>query len=78
MSLRTEINDRGLVPTLALLLLSLGSANRGAQQFFDTDLVALLPAPLPAWVMTAVGVVGLVTLVELTTNFEVFPDDLRV
>ena len=78
MSLSTEIDDRGAVPTLALLALSLGSANRGLQQFFGVDAVSLLPSPLPAWVMTTVGIVGIVTLLELLTDLEVVPDELRI
>jgi uncharacterized membrane protein YuzA (DUF378 family) len=78
MSLSTEIDDRGLAPTLALLLLSFGSANRGLQQFFGVDAVSWLPAPWPAWVMTAVGIVGLATLVELVTDWGLVPDELRI
>ena len=78
MSLSTEIDDRGLAPTLALLLLSFGSANRGLQQFFGVDAVSWLPSPWPAWVMTAVGIVGMVTLVEVVTDLEVIPSEFRI
>jgi uncharacterized membrane protein YuzA (DUF378 family) len=78
MSLTDEVNDRGLVPTLVLLALSLGSANRGMQELFDVDLVTLVFGGYAGSVMLLVGVVGLVTLVELVTDLEVVPDDLRV
>jgi uncharacterized membrane protein YuzA (DUF378 family) len=78
MSIRNEIDDRGLVPFVALVLLSLGSANRGLQQFFDVDAVSILPGPWPAWIMTAVGVIGIVTLIELLTDLEVVPSEYRL
>lgn len=78
MSLRTELDDRGLVPFLALALLSFGSANRGLQQFFGVDAVSWLPAPWPSWVMTAVGIVGIVSLIELFTDAGVIPDEYRL
>lgn len=78
MSIKSEIDDRGLVPFVALVLLSLGSANRGLQQFFGVDAVSWLPAPWAGWVMTAVGILGMVSLVELTTDVGVVPDEFRI
>lgn len=78
MSIKSEIDERGLVPFVALVLLSLGSANRGLQQFFGVDAVSWLPAPWPAYVMTAVGIIGMVSLVELLTPIEVVPNEFRL
>jgi hypothetical protein len=78
MSIKSEIDDRGLVPFVVLLLLSLGSANRGLQQFFGVDAVSWLPAPWPGYVMTAVGIIGIISLAELLTPLEVVPDEFRL
>jgi uncharacterized membrane protein YuzA (DUF378 family) len=78
MSLTQQLDDRGPVPTAALLALSLVSANRGAQLLFGVNLVDLVAGPYANLVYAFAGLVGLVSLLELLLGWEVVPDDWRL
>lgn len=78
MSFTQQLDDRGPVPLLALLALSLVSANRGAQLLFDIDLVSTVFGQYASLVFAFAGVVGLVSLAELLFGLEAIPDDWRL
>lgn len=78
MSLRTELNERGIVPFASLLTLSLVSANRGVQLLGGPDLVTTIFGQYAGLVFAFAGIVGVAGLVELVTDSEVVPDAWRL